>query len=142
VIGVLAPMIAAQLWITGFPLIQRMEEDSRLRFKVEDMALELKDTRDDALKKRFEAEAANASKTVFLANMSHELRTPLNAILGFSDIIAEQSFGPAIDRYREYAREIHTSGAHLLSLINDLLYVAKIEAGKMEIDPQPIEPGS
>jgi len=73
--------------------------------------------------------------------MSHELRTPLNAILGFSDIIAEQSFGPAIERYREYARDIHTSGAHLLSLINDLLDVAKIEAGKMEIDPQPIEPG-
>ena len=110
------------------------------RFANEDLTDALRVARDDALRKRFEAEAANASKTIFLANMSHELRTPLNAILGFSDIIAEQSFGPAMDRYSEYARDIHNSGAHLLSLINDLLDVAKIEAGKMEIDPQPLDP--
>jgi len=72
--------------------------------------------------------------------MSHELRTPLNAILGFSEIIAQECFGPVgSQRYKEYAGDIHSSGAHLLSLINDLLDVAKIEAGKMEIAPHPLD---
>jgi two-component system cell cycle sensor histidine kinase PleC len=73
--------------------------------------------------------------------MSHELRTPLNAILGFSDIIAHQSMGrDQIDRYSDYATDIHSSGTHLLSLINDLLDVAKIESGRMEIEPRWIDP--
>ncbi|HVZ28519.1 MAG TPA: ATP-binding protein [Rhizomicrobium sp.] len=129
-----------QLWYTGRPLVGRMEEDSRLRFQVTDMARELEETRDEALRKRFEAEAANASKTAFLANMSHELRTPLNAILGFSEIISQECFGPVGNaRYKDYASDIHSSGAHLLSLINDLLDVAKIEAGRMEISPHPLD---
>jgi two-component system cell cycle sensor histidine kinase PleC len=104
------------------------------------MARELEEARDEALKKRFEAEAANASKTAFLANMSHELRTPLNAILGFSEIIARECLGPVgAPRYKEYASDIHNSGSHLLSLINDLLDVAKIEAGRMEIEPIEID---
>jgi len=140
VMGGLAPFVAFQMWYTGRPLVLRMGEDARLRFKVEDLAGELKDTRDEALKKRFEAETANASKTAFLANMSHELRTPLNAILGFSEIIAQECFGPVgSERYRDYAKDIHSSGAHLLSLINDLLDVAKIEAGRMDIAPHPLE---
>jgi two-component system cell cycle sensor histidine kinase PleC len=140
VIGMLSPLIALQMWQTGRPLIRRMDEDSRLRFKVEDMARELEETRDDALRKRFEAEAANASKTAFLANMSHELRTPLNAILGFSEIISQECFGPVGNtRYKDYAGDIHSSGAHLLSLINDLLDIAKIEAGRMDIAPHPLE---
>ncbi|HKY18741.1 MAG TPA: HAMP domain-containing sensor histidine kinase [Rhizomicrobium sp.] len=140
VMGALAPFVAFQMWYTGRPLVLRLGEDARLRFKVEDLARELEHTRDEALKKRFEAEAANASKTAFLANMSHELRTPLNAILGFSEIIAQECFGPVgSDRYRDYAGDIHASGAHLLSLINDLLDVAKIEAGRMEIQPGPLE---
>jgi len=106
------------------------------------LASELEEARDQALKKRFEAETANASKTAFLANMSHELRTPLNAILGFSEIIAQECFGPVgSQRYRDYAGDIHASGAHLLSLINDLLDVAKIEAGRMDIAPHPLDPG-
>jgi len=142
VMGGLAPFVAFQMWYTGRPLVLRMGEDARLRFKVEDLAGELKDTRDEALKKRFEAETANASKTAFLANMSHELRTPLNAILGFSEIIAQECFGPVgSERYRDYAKDIHSSGAHLLSLINDLLDVAKIEAGRMDIAPHPLEAG-
>jgi two-component system cell cycle sensor histidine kinase PleC len=142
VIGALAPCIATQMWVTGYPQIQRMEEDSRLRFKVEDLARELEETRDDALRKRFEAEAANASKTAFLANMSHELRTPLNAILGFSEIISQECLGPVGNaRYKDYAGDIHSSGAHLLSLINDLLDIAKIEAGRMEIAPTPLQAG-
>ncbi len=132
--GVAAPFVALQMWFTGRPLVLRMGDDARLRFKVEDLARELEETRDEAMKKRFEAEAANASKTAFLANMSHELRTPLNAILGFSEIIAQECFGPVgSERYRDYAGDIHASGAHLLSLINDLLDVAKIEAGRMDL---------
>jgi len=139
-IAIAIPAFAVQLLVDGRRLMHRLDEDSRLRFEVEDLARELEETRDDALRKRFEAEAANASKTAFLANMSHELRTPLNAILGFSEIIAEECFGPVGSaRYKEYAGDIHSSGAHLLSLINDLLDVAKIEAGKMEISPHPID---
>ena len=141
VIGGLTPIVAFQMWHTGRPLVLRMGEDARLRFKVEDLARELEETRDEALRKRFEAETANASKTAFLANMSHELRTPLNAILGFSEIIAQECFGPVgSERYRDYAGDIHTSGAHLLSLINDLLDVAKIEAGRMDIAPHALDP--
>jgi two-component system cell cycle sensor histidine kinase PleC len=140
VIGGLTPFVAFQMWHTGRPLVWRMAEDARLRFKVEDLARELEETRDEALKKRFEAETANASKTAFLANMSHELRTPLNAILGFSEIISQECFGPVgSERYRDYAGDIHASGAHLLSLINDLLDVAKIEAGRMDIAPHPLD---
>ena len=140
VIAVLSPLVGLQLWWTGRPLVIRMQEDARLRFRVEDLARELEETRDEALKKRIEAETANASKTAFLANMSHELRTPLNAILGFSEIIAQECFGPVGSRrYQDYANDIHSSGAHLLSLINDLLDVAKIEAGRMEISPHPLD---
>jgi two-component system cell cycle sensor histidine kinase PleC len=86
---------------------------------------------------RDEAEHANRMKSNFLANMSHELRTPLNAVLGFSEIIALQSFGPdASDKYRDYAADIHSSGKHLLSMINGLLDIAKIEAGKLELQPE------
>jgi len=111
------------------------------RFSNEDLAVELRRAHDEALRKRFEAEAANASKTTFLANMSHELRTPLNAILGFSDIIANERLGGVgTPRYREYANDINTSGTHLLSIINDILDIAKIESGKMEIEPRAIDP--
>jgi two-component system cell cycle sensor histidine kinase PleC len=131
----------AQMFHDGRRLTKRLDEDSRLRFEVEDLARELEEARDEALRKRFEAETANASKTAFLANMSHELRTPLNAILGFSEIIAKECFGAVgSPRYIEYAGDIHASGAHLLSLINDLLDVAKIEAGRMEIQPEPLDP--
>jgi len=133
-------LYTVQFNLDGRRLTRRVGEDARLRFQVEDLARELEETRDEALHKRFEAETANASKTAFLANMSHELRTPLNAILGFSEIIAQECFGPTgSPRYKEYAGDIHSSGAHLLSLINDLLDVAKIEAGKMDIDPNPLE---
>ncbi|HEX2758868.1 MAG TPA: HAMP domain-containing sensor histidine kinase [Rhizomicrobium sp.] len=87
------------------------------------------------------AEASNRVKSEFLANMSHELRTPLNAIIGFSDIIGAEMFGPHDPRYRNYARDIHGAGKHLLSLINDILDLSKAEAGKMElkVEAQDVE---
>ena len=131
----------ALVYIFTFSLRQKVEVMLRMRFANDDLAVELRETRDDALRKRFEAEAANASKTTFLANMSHELRTPLNAILGFSELIASETLGPVgTIRYRDYAKDINSSGTHLLSLINDILDIAKIESGKMEIVPTMIEP--
>ena len=107
----------------------------------DDMAVDLRRAHDEAIRKRFEAEAANASKTTFLANMSHELRTPLNAILGFSDIIAHERLGGVgTKRYKDYAHDINASGSHLLSIINDILDIAKIESGKMELFPVVLDP--
>ncbi len=86
------------------------------------------------------AEGANAAKSEFLANMSHELRTPLNAIIGFSEMMTAHMFGPLGDaRYDEYARDIRDSGQHLLALINDILDMAKIEAGKLTLRPQRLD---
>ncbi|HKW83258.1 MAG TPA: GAF domain-containing protein, partial [Burkholderiaceae bacterium] len=81
-----------------------------------------------------ELEAANRHKSEFLANMSHELRTPLNAIIGFSEVLTEQMFGDVNDKQLEYLHDIHSSGQHLLTLINDVLDLSKIEAGRMELD--------
>ncbi len=83
---------------------------------------------------KFRAEGANQAKSEFLANMSHELRTPLNAINGFSEIMVAEMYGPVGDpRYKDYAKDILNSGQHLLALINDILDMSKIEAGKMNL---------
>ena len=88
---------------------------------------------------RGEAERANRAKSDFLATMSHELRTPLNAILGFSDVIRGETLGPLTPvKYLEYAGDIHASGKHLLELINDILDLSKIEAGKLTITPETL----
>jgi len=89
---------------------------------------------------KIRAEEANQSKSEFLANMSHELRTPLNAINGFSDIMKKELFGPLGDpRYAEYVNDILFSGQHLLSLINDILDMSKIEAGKMTLNTEAMQ---
>ena len=84
-------------------------------------------------------EIANQHKSEFLANMSHELRTPLNAIIGFSEVLIERMFGELNDKQDDYLKDIHSSGKHLLSLINDILDLSKIEAGRMELDVEAFD---
>jgi signal transduction histidine kinase len=88
---------------------------------------------------QIEAEAANNAKSEFLANMSHELRTPLNHIIGFTELILDKNFGELNEIQTEYLSDIHDSGAHLLSLINDILDLSKVEAGKLELQPCRID---
>jgi signal transduction histidine kinase len=94
----------------------------------------LRDSERHALAMADEAKRASRAKSEFLASMSHELRTPLNAILGFTEIIKAQLYGPlGHGKYVEYAEDVYKSGAHLLDLINDVLDLSKIDAGKMEL---------
>lgn len=87
-----------------------------------------------------QADSANQAKSAFLANMSHELRTPLNAIIGFSEMMIKHTFGPlGHDKYGEYLGDIHMSAKHLLEIINEVLDMSKIEAGKVELDEQEID---
>jgi signal transduction histidine kinase len=86
---------------------------------------------------------ANRAKSMFLANMSHELRTPLNAIIGFGEMIESEILGPiGVPAYREYSGHIHDSGKHLLCLVEEMLDLSKVEAGKLEIERVPTDPGS
>lgn len=136
---------------------ERRQHEAAMREKEEELTrrlLELQDTRDqfeaqgaelvnlceDLAETRDAAIYANHAKSEFLAHMSHEIRTPLNAILGFSEVIASEILGPvAPPKYREYAGDIHESGAHLLELINDILDLAKIEAGKLDIQDGEVD---
>jgi PAS domain S-box-containing protein len=93
-----------------------------------------KKVEDELLAAKRQAERESSAKSAFLAKVSHEIRTPLNAIIGFSEIMMQERFGPVgNERYREYLKDIHGSGEHLISLINDLLDLSKIEAGKLEL---------
>ncbi|GAB2174454.1 ATP-binding protein [Dongia sp. agr-C8] len=91
---------------------------------------------------RDQAEQASRAKSLFLANMSHELRTPLNAIIGLSEMIDSQILGPDHPKYREYAADIRTSGKHLLRIINEVLDIAKIEAGKFVLEESEVDLGA
>jgi len=100
--------------------------------RLEEASVALKTARD-------EAEIANRGKSEFLANMSHELRTPLNAIIGFSEVLNREMFGPLTARYRDYAKDIHESGQHLLEIIGDILDLSKIEAGRLGLRAEPVD---
>jgi signal transduction histidine kinase len=91
--------------------------------------------------KSAQLEVANKHKSEFLANMSHELRTPLNAIIGFSEVLLEKLFGELNEKQDDYLKDIHASGKHLLGLINDILDLSKVEAGRMELEPSTFEIG-
>ncbi|WP_420431640.1 PAS domain-containing sensor histidine kinase [Hyphobacterium sp.] len=118
------------------------ESEQRLRNTVEDVRRNqqrIAELANKYEKEKIRAEEANRSKSEFLTNMSHELRTPLNAVNGFSEIMLREMFGPLGDnRYIDYVKDIHTSGQHLLSLINDILDMSKIEAGKMKLQKEPV----
>jgi GAF domain-containing protein len=119
-------------------LLQTFATQSSLAIQNARLFVELED-------KSRQLEVASQHKSEFLANMSHELRTPLNAIIGFSEVLGERLFGELNDKQEEYLKDIHASGQHLLSLINDILDLSKIEAGRMEPEltdfhlPQAIE---
>jgi two-component system cell cycle sensor histidine kinase PleC len=123
---------------------QLVENEKRLRQMVADLRKSQERIADLARKyeqEKIRAEDANRSKSEFLANMSHELRTPLNAINGFSEIMQQEMFGPLGDqRYKEYVTDILASGQHLLALINDILDMSKIEAGKLKLSPEALAP--
>jgi two-component system, cell cycle sensor histidine kinase PleC len=127
-----------------------VENDLRLRATVNDLrrsqsalerqALELADLAEKYSQEKIRAEEANQTKSKFLANMSHELRTPLNAIIGFSEIMESGMFGAlGSEKYREYCHDILTSGHYLLEVINDILDMSKIEAGRMKLDIEPLD---
>ncbi|MGH6890436.1 MAG: MHYT domain-containing protein [Rhizomicrobium sp.] len=114
------------------------KEAQRLRDHIEALEAtkrQLEETTDDLGGALAAADAANAAKSLFLATMSHELRTPLNAVIGFSEMLQIEAFGPlGHERYHGYADDIHASGAHLLGLINDVLDIARIDSGQVDLD--------
>ena len=127
-----------------------VDNDLRLRATVIDLkrsqtalerqALELADLAEKYSEEKTRAEEANQTKSKFLANMSHELRTPLNAIIGFSEIMGSGMFGTlGSEKYQEYCHDILTSGHYLLEVINDILDMSKIEAGRMKLDMEPLD---
>jgi len=136
--------IAFSYWLVMIMLfgVNYATRERMMRLEIERGALidNLKTAKAESDSARNRAEEANRAKSAFLANMSHELRTPLNAILGFSEIIHTRAMGrDATDQYSEYAGYIHGSGEHLLSLINDILDLAKIEAGRMVLRETEID---
>jgi len=132
ILAALIPLYGIQVYLDSDHISSRWDEESQMRFSYEDMSRELEEARDEALRKRTEAEAANASKTSFLANMSHELRTPLNGILGYAQVLGRDR--TLSERQRDGLGVIQRSGEHLLALINDILDLSKIEAGKMTVE--------
>jgi two-component system cell cycle sensor histidine kinase PleC len=122
--------VATHIDITELKKAQQLIEEQARELRV------MAQKSDQAMR---DAQAANQAKSEFLALMSHELRTPLNAVLGFSEIISSQAFGPlGTNKYSEYAKDIYSSGQHLLELINDILDLSKVESGKDEIHEEEI----
>ena len=123
-------------------LIKTVADLRGSQLTLERQAEELADLADKYAEEKTRAEEANQAKSKFLANMSHELRTPLNAIIGFSEIMESGMFGPlGSEKYSEYCHDIHQSGTYLLDVINDILDMSKIEAGRIRLDVQEVRLG-
>src|SRR5207247_2133682 len=117
---------------TTVELLQTFASQSALAIQNARLFREIED-------KSRQLEEVSRHKSEFLANMSHELRTPLNAVIGFSEVLLERMFGDVNEKQEEYLQDILSSGKHLLSLINDILDLSKIEAGRMELEAQPFD---
>jgi len=116
----------------------RLTEINDLRAAFNAMVLRIRRSHRTEIAARKEAQEATRTKSRFLANMSHELRTPLNAIIGFAEVTQRRMTGPEQERDREYLGYIHQSGIHLLSIINDLLDLSRIEAGAWSLDEEDV----
>jgi PAS domain S-box-containing protein len=124
----------SRFWANVVITALRDEKGGLLGFsKITQDITERKQTQEALMKAKEEAERSNKFKDQFLSTMSHELRTPLNAVLGFSDLLTEERYGPLNDKQRRYLTHIHTGGKHLLRLINDILDLSKIEAGRLQL---------
>jgi two-component system, cell cycle sensor histidine kinase PleC len=120
-------------------LIETVKDLKRSRRTLELQTQQLADLAERYLDQKAVAEAANQAKAEFLANMSHELRTPLNAIIGFADVMENAVLGPlGTPRYTEYCRDIRDSGSHLLSMIDDILDMARLEARRVRLSPRAV----
>jgi CheY-like chemotaxis protein len=122
--------------------VQLLKQKQELETRVKTRTAELAKSMEEAQKARAEAENANQSKSQFLANMSHELRTPMNAIIGYSEMLMEEAEDLEQEAFIPDLQKIHGAGKHLLSLINDILDLSKIEAGRMELYLENFEIGT
>jgi signal transduction histidine kinase len=139
--GVGAILCMFSVWQSNSRLVDTVEElrlsERQLEQKVEERTADLVESQRRLALARDDALAANQHKSAFLAHMSHALRTPRNAVIGFSEMLAEKVFGDLNEKQEEYVSDIHSSGRHLLSLINDVLDLSKIEAGRLELTLAP-----
>ena len=138
-VAVIAPLAQIFFVLLGQRLFRSSLVTLQYRAEKDALIAELEQAKSNSDEARRRAETANIAKSRFLATMSHELRTPLNAILGFSEVLKSEVFGPHTNpTYREYAGDIHASGEHLLTLINELLDLSRIEAGRYELNEEAI----
>jgi two-component system cell cycle sensor histidine kinase PleC len=139
------PTCAMMIGVAGYflAIVERLRASSvrsvTLQAEKDSLIAELEQAKLNSDEARRRAESANLAKSRFLATMSHELRTPLNAILGFSEVMKGELFGPhGVAAYKEYSNDIHVSGQHLLMLINEILDLSRVEAGRYELKEEPV----